>query len=569
MAEAKDTPKAKLLRRWQALTNERSGWITHWQEISQVTLPRNGRFMLSDRNLGTRRHNRIYDSTATRALRILAAGMMAGMTSPARPWFRLGPRDTKLRDNEAVKVWLSDTTRLMLDVFAKSNTYEMLHSCYEELGAFGTFADLMVQDFDNVIHHHRMTAGEYALAIDHRGKVNTVFRNFEMQVGPLVEQFEEENCSEYVRAAYKARRLDEWIEVLHVIEPRAESEREYGDESAGSMPWRSCYFEAKSTEDKFLSESGFKVFRVLAPRWAVSGGDIYGNSPAMEALGDINQLQHEQLRKAQVIDFQTKPPLSAPNSLRGQEGSAFLPGGVVFHDATAPHQAVKNLFEVNLDLGHLLNDIQDVRQRIKEAFYADLFLMLSSLDNGHQMTATEVAERHEEKLLMLGPVLERLHNELLSPLIEMTFGIMLEAGIVPEAPEELKGQELEVEFVSMLAQAQRAVGTNSVDRFVSNLGAVAQFKPEVLDRFNQDQWAEDYADQLGINPKLIVPMEQVEAMRQQRAQQQQQAMAAEQAKTVAESAAKLGTVNTAQPNAAANILNQFSGYSSPAPENVR
>lgn len=560
------TPTAKLKRRWQALTNERSSWVTHWSEISQVTLPRSGRFMLSDRNLGARRHNSIYDSTATRALRTLAAGMMAGMTSPARPWFRLATSDADLMDYEPVKLWLSQVTRIMLSIFAKSNTYTMLHSCYEELGAFGTFASVMADDFDNVIHNHTMTAGEYCIATDHRNKVNTCFRQFEMQVGSLVGQFGLENCSDHTRSQYGNGNYDAWVEVLHAIEPRMD--RDPSAKDARNMPWRSVYIEPKGPTDKFLAEGGFKDFNVLAPRWAVNGGDIYGNSPGMEALGDNRQLQHQQLRKAQVIDFQTKPPLQGPAAFKGQESQAFLPGGVVYHDGN-PQAGVRPLFEVNLDLGHLLVDIQDVRRRIKEAFYADLFLMLASMDTGHAMTATEVAERHEEKLLMLGPVLERLHNELLSPLIELTFAKMLRAGIVPPPPEELNGQELDVEFVSMLAQAQRAVGTNSVDRFVGNLGVVANFKPDVLDKFDSDKWAEKYADQLGIDPELIVPSEQVALVRKQRAQQQQAAAAAEQAKTMSEAGKNLGSINTAAPNAASNILNQFSGYSSPAPENVQ
>ena len=131
---------------------------------------------------------------------------------------------------------------------------------------------------------------------------------------------------------------------------------------------------------------------------------------------------------------------------------------------------------------------------------------------------TEVAERHEEKLLMLGPVLERMHNEILDPLIEMTFSRMVEAGIVPPPPDELQGMELNVEFVSMLAQAQRAIATNSVDRFVGNLGAMAGIKPEVLDKFDADRWADAYADMLGIDPELIVPGEQVALIRKQRAE---------------------------------------------------
>jgi hypothetical protein len=307
-----------------------------------------------------------------------------------------------------------------------------------------------------------------------------------------------------------------------------------------------------------LRESGFKEFPALSPRWAVAGGDIYGLSPGMEALGDIKQLQHEQLRKAQGIDYQTKPPLQVPTSLKNQ-GINSLPGGVTYVDAAAQNAGIRSSFQVNLDLSHLLNDIVDVRERVRGSFYADLFLMLANNDLG-RMTATEVAERHEEKLLMLGPVLERLHNELLDPMISMTFERMITAGIVPPPPMELQGMEINVEFVSMLAQAQRAIGTNSVDRFVGNLGAIAGMKPEVLDKFDADKWADHYSDMLGVDPELITPDDQVALIRQQRAQAeqaaQQQAMMAQGADTMS----KLGTVNTDQKTLANDVMRQFSGY---------
>ena len=187
-----------------------------------------------------------------------------------------------------------------------------------------------------------------------------------------------------------------------------------------------------------------------------------------------------------------------------------------------------------------------------------------------RMTATEVAERHEEKLLMLGPVLERLHNELLDPLINTTFERMVEANLVPPPPPELAGMDLQVEFVSMLAQAQRAVGTNSVDRFVGNLGAIAQMKPDVLDKFDSDAWADAYADMLGVDPKIIVANEQVAVVRQarDRAMAAQAEMAAmEQQAKVAKDLASAPT-NPAQPNALMDIMGQFSGYNSPTPLQV-
>jgi hypothetical protein len=545
-----------MLRRWQALHTERSSWISHWREISENLLPRSGRFFLTDRNKGDKRHNQIYDSTGTRALRVLSAGLMAGMTSPARPWFRLTTSDPDLDESAAVKQWLKDVRTQMMLVFTRSNTYRALHTCYEELGAFGTAASIMVPDYKNVIHHYPLTAGQYCIAEAGDGRVNTLYREFSMSVVQMVREFGYSKCSESVRRMYDAGNLDAFIPLYHAIEPRAD--RDLSKKDAKNMPYRSVYFEAGGNDSDLLRESGFRDFIGICPRWAVSGGDVYGNSPAMEALGDIKQLQHEQLRKAQAIDYQTKPPLQAPVAAKAA-GINYLPGGVTYVDAQMQGGGVRTAFEVNLNLQHLREDILDVRERIQAAFHADMFLMITAA-NKNGMTATEVAERHEEKLLMLGPTLERLHNEMLSPMIELTFARMIEAGAVPPPPPELQGMELGVEFVSMLAQAQRAVATNSIDRFVGNLGAVAGIKPDVLDKFDADKWADTYADALGVDPDLIVPGEQVALIRQARAQAAQQAQQAEQAAMMADTAAKLGGVNTAQPNLLTDATQAFSGY---------
>lgn len=545
-----------LVARWGQLSNERASWIPHWREISEYLLPRSGRFLVTDRNKGDKKHNAIFDSTGTRALRILAAGMMAGMTSPARPWFRLTTSDPQLDESAAVKAWLADVTRIMQMVFSKSNTYRALHSMYEELGAFGTGSSIVLADFDSVIHHYPLTTGEFAMAADHRGRVNTLYREFQVTVGQMVREFGRSKCSPTVQSLFDRGNLETWVTITHAIEPR--TDREAGKRDDRNMAWKSVYFEHGGNEDQLLRESGFKEFPALCPRWATSGGDIYGNSPAMEALGDIKQLQHEQLRKAQGIDYKTKPPLQVPTSMKSRDVDT-LPGGVSFVDAASATGGIRTAFDVNIDLSHLLADIQDVRERIKGSFYADLFLMLANNTNTN-MTATEVAERHEEKLLMLGPVLERLHNEILDPLIEMTFSRMVEANIVPPPPDELQGMELNVEFVSMLAQAQRAIATNSVDRFVGNLGALAQIKPEVLDKFDADRWADAYADMLGIDPELIVPGDKVALIRQQRAQAQQAAQQAAMLNQGADTAQKLGNVDTSKQSALTDVTRAFSGY---------
>ncbi|MBU3554835.1 phage head-tail adapter protein [Polynucleobacter sp. UB-Piko-W3] len=555
----------KLYTRWGALKSERASWVTHWKEISDYLLPRSGRFFIQDRDKGYRRHNNIYDSTGTRALRVLAAGMMAGMTSPARPWFRLGIADKDLMKNHAVKVWLNEVTRLMLEVFSKGNTYRALHHMYEELGAFGTSASVVMDDYNDVIRHYPLTTGEFAIATDYRGQVNTLYREFQKTVAEVVGEFGINNVSSTVKNMHDRGSLDQWVTIVHAIEPRIDRDVTKKDDK--NMPYSSCYFELNGEKNQYLRESGFKVFPALCPRWTTSGGDIYGNSPGMEALGDIKQLQHEQLRKAQGIDYKTKPPLQVPTSMKNRDIET-LPGGISFVDSTGSTQGIQTAFEVNIDLSHLLMDIQDCRGRIEKTFYADLFLMLAN-QTDTRMTATEVAERHEEKLLMLGTVIERLQNELLDPLIEMTFNRMLDAGIVPPPPEELQGMSLDVEFVSMLAQAQKAVSTNGIDRFMGNLGAVAQYKPEVLDKFNADKWADIYSDVLGVDPSLIKSDEDVAAIRQQRAKAQQDAQQQQQMAQGAQTAQTLSQADTSGQNGLTDVMNMFSGYNSPSATEIK
>jgi hypothetical protein len=548
----------RLFTRWGQLKSERASWYAHWQELTSYILPRNGRYFRQDRDRGYRRHNNIYDSTGTRALRILGAGMMSGATSPARQWFRLATPDPELNSYDPVKLWLDDVTKRMQRVFQKSNTYNALHQMYEELGTFGTAATILLPDYQSVIHHYPLTCGEYCISTDAKGRVCTLYREFEMTVSQVVKEFGLEKCSVSVQNMYRTGNLDQWVPVIHAIEPRAD--RDIGKRDAKNMPWGSYYFEVGGEDGVFLRESGFQYFPALCPRWSVIGGDIYGNSPGMEALGDIKQLQHEQLRKAQAIDYQTKPPLQVPASMKNRDVET-LPGGVSYYDGQS--NGIKTAFEVNLNLQYLLNDIMDCRERVRGSFYADLFLMLANTPNT-RMTATEVAERHEEKLLMLGPVLERLHNELLSPLVDITFTRMVAAGALPPAPQELQGMDLNVEFVSMLAQAQRAIGTNAVDRFVGNLGAIARMKPDILDKFDQDQWADVYADMLGVDPSLIIADKEVALLRDAR----NQAMAAkEQAAALqqtSQSVKNMAQAPTGQQNALTDVMNMFSGYGSPS-----
>lgn len=546
--------RQRILARKGALWNERSTWIPHWREISQYQQPRAGRFIVTDRNKGDKRANNIPDNTAVFGARTLAAGLMSGMTSPARPWFKLEIQDKDLMESAAVKNWLHDTATLVRAIFASSNTYRALHGIYEELGLFGTAASIVLPDYENVLHHYPLTVGEYALGTNAKGEVDTLCREFQMTVGQMVEQFGMKNVSQTVRDLFTRGAYDSWVDVMHMVEPRRE--RDLSKRDGKNMRFASIYLEpGKDNSDQFLSDSGFERFPVLAPRWVVTGNDVYGTSPGMECLGDVKQLQHQQLRKGQAIDYQVNPPLQVPTRYK-EAAKNRMPGGIMYVDSQGSSQAVKSAFDVQINLQHLREDIVDVRERIRSAYYADLFMMLAN-DTRSGITATEVAERHEEKLLMLGPVLERLHNELLSPKIDMAFNYAAKAGLLPDAPPELEGLELKVEFISVLAQAQRAVASQGVDRLLGTIGQLAALKPEILDKVDFDQVVDDYGDMYGVNPKIIVPDNKVAELRAQR----QQAMQAQQTAAAAPmtvDAAK--TASEINPQGLQDVMSSLQGY---------
>ena len=544
----------KYIKRLGSMKLERESYYAHWKKITDTLLPRSGRYFLEDRNDGERRNTDIYDSTATRALNILAAGMMAGMSSPARKWFNLGLADRDLMQYQPVKEWLNQAAEVLREVFSRSNVYRVLHGLYEEMGAFGTGCAYIFRDNKDLIRLYPQTIGEFYLGQSNRYEIDTIYREFQMQISPLVQEFGYDKVSKTAQMHYDKNQMDEWVTVLHAIQPRKERDLNKSDNI--NMPWESIFIEPGQDNNQTLRESGFTQFPALTPRWIVRGGDVYGSDcPGMTALGDILQLQDDQLKKAKGIDYQADPTLQVPTALRGSED--VLPGGISYYDPAAPTGGIRSSFEVNLNLQHLLEDILDVRGRINSAFFVDMFQMISSQQRMQPETAREVQEKHEEKLLILGPVLERNQNELLDPLIDNAFMIALQEGQFPPPPEELQGQDINIEYISMLAQAQKAVGIGSLDRIVGTVGQMAAVKPEALDKLNTDEIIDEYSNMLGIAPNLIVANEDVAMIRQDRAaaqaQAEQMAMIPEAAKT----AKTLSETPVGEGNALENVANQF------------
>ena len=516
--------------------------MTQWLEISEHITPSRGRFLIGkNRNESRSRWNRIVDSSAVRAANILAAGLMSGMTDPSSQWFALTTGTPNLDEAQAVKVWLDQVQRIMEMAFTRTNTYQALHQGWRDVGTYGVMAMVIAEDDREVFHCYPLSVGEYAIGVDDRGVPDTLYRRFIMTAAQLVARFGRSKLSADVLRNFDAGQVDHEYKLIHAIEPRFD--RQYGKRDSRNMPWRSVIIQIDSdgTKDGILEESGFNEFPCVVGRWGASASDVYSEeSPGMVALGDVRQLQHEQKQKGNSIDYIVNPPLIMPTAARDNEDD-FAPGGRIYLDAPAQKDAVQSAWQVQMDINALRQDIAEVQQRINQAFSVDMFLMLSGQQMG-KMTATEVAERHEEKLMMLGPVLSRLNNEVLKPLIERTFSILYRAGQLPPAPPELAGVELSIEYTSMLARSQRAIRANSLDQFLQRIGQVAQFDPNVLAKIDSFRIVDEYADYLSVAPSVVVPTEQAQQKIEAQQQAQQQAQQAEQMQQAADAVSKLGRV---------------------------
>ncbi len=548
-------------QRLEALRSERSSWEAHWRELSEFILPRHSRYLHETPNDGRKRHSKIINGRATKAARILASGMMSGLTSPARPWFRLALPDADLSEFGPVREWLDAVERRLATAFARSNVYNVLHGCYLDLGVIGTAPFRLEPDDEDGLRAYGMPPGQYALANSARLAVDTAYRELSMTVGQLVEQFGLDACSPHVRNLHERRSFDAWVKVVHVVEPNRDMKP--GRADADGMPWRSVWFEASGDEGKFLRVSGAWENPVMAPRWDLAGEDVYGSSPAMDALGDIRALQLFERRKAQAADKLINPPMKGPASLQSQRAS-LLPGDVTYLPDNAAQATFEPAMVVPYQAVQVLElSIREHEQRIDSAFYADLWLALTASDR-RQITAREVAERHEEKMLQLGPVLERLQDELLDPLVDRAFGILLRSEQLPPPPEEIEGQDLRVEYVSILSQAQKLIGTTGVERLTGFAGQAAQIDPSVLDVLDGEQVLRGYADMLGTPAKMLRDAEEVAAMRAERQAQQQAAQQLEAAGQMAAGAKTLSETDTSGDNALTQMLAGLGGVAPPA-----
>jgi hypothetical protein len=544
------SPETIRLRTWFegrliGLRVNRYSWWTHWRELADYFLPRRYKWLITPNQMGRGSpiNQHILDSSGCIFARNLASGLVSGKSSPTSLWFRLRVGTIDSTKTGPVSLWLAEVERILYLIFSESNFYNSIGVFYYDLVIFGTAALIIHEDFDTVVNCVNPALGEYYVDIDGKYRPCVFYREFTMTVDACVNEFGYENCSAAIQSLYDdpsgANRTRELI-VAHAIEPNHNSlARKCG--LPDTFEYVEVYWEwggsaspqgGATNQPGFLRKRGYHEQAAIIGRWDIVSNDPYGRSPGMDALPDQKQVQLEQRRKAQAIDKMVNPPLVADVQLKNQPAN-LTPGGITFVSgyAASGKPGFASVYDTKFPVQEITVDLQEVKARLSQIFFNDVLRVASQYETRSNVTAVEWDLRKSESLVMLGPALERIDNEVLRPVLDRVFAIANRAGILPPPPPEIQGQMITIDFVSMLAQAQQATRAASIERVLSLAGNLVGVDPSVMDNIDIDYSVDKYSSLLNNDPKMIRSPEALEAIRQQRAQQQaavQQAAIAQQ-----------------------------------------
>lgn len=522
-------PVKKLIEKMNFLKGERATWESHWQEIADYMHPRKNT-IVSDLTPGQKRNINVLDNTGMYSLELLAGQLHGLLTNPTGIWFGLTTGVLGIDQQDDVRVWLQKTAKDIHNVLNNSNFQTEVHELYLDECSFGTAAMYMEEDEKDVIRFSTKFIGEYYIDEDSKGRVNQIYRKWKWNAYQIVEKFGIENVGPKVQKAFE-KNSEEIFQVAHAVYPVSMITAK----PKTKMTYVSHYFLCDYAHD--LEVGGYMEFPYVAPRWSKGTGEKYGRSPAMTALPEvktINKMSETMIIAAQkVID----PPIQMPD-----EGFVMpiytKPGGVNFYRAGSNDRITPVFNDVRIDFG--FEAMKEKRLRIREAFFIDQLM----LQQGPQMTATEVLQRTEEKMRLLGPMLGRQQAEFLSPLIDRTFNIMLRRGLIDTAqiPEALQGRKVDVKYSSMIAKSQNITEAQSVMRLLDASMPFINLDNSVADNFDGDKAVVILGDVFQVPQAIIKTRKEVQQIRQARAEAQQAAIDAQNQQQEVEQVSKLAPV---------------------------
>jgi len=512
-----------ILKRLDRLDSSKSQWSSHWQEILDYVMPRKAEVNVNY-SKGAKRTEILYDSSAIHANTLLAASLQGTLTSASLPWFHLKVRNNDLNESREVQVWLEDCRNRMYKTFNSSNFNTEVHEFYLDICSIGT-ACIEVEESDGDLNFRTLHISEYYIAENHKGQIDTLYRKFEYTARQAKQRWGDA-CGSKVDDALK-NDPDKKLTFVHCVMPSSD----YTMKKQSKLPFVSIYI---CKDDKtVVSEGGYNEMPYLVTRWSKASGEEYGRSPAYNALPDIKTLNKAVELGLKAWAKAIDPPLLVEDD--GVIGRVVTkPAGIT---VVRRDGAIKPL---NSGARFDVSDMKEseLRGSIKQAFFSDQL----ELQQGPQMTATEVQVRYELMQRLLGPTLGRFQTEFLNPLIERTFAIMQRNEKFAPAPGALDGVGIDIEYVGPLARSQRMEEATAVERLYEMAANLAQIAPEVMDNIDHDMAIRSRAELLGVPKNIMRDPKQIEEKRKAEAAQQQEQMAAQQAQQGADLAATVAPV---------------------------
>lgn len=533
----------RLVSMFDRAYRERANFSNHWQEIAEVIMPAGAVFTENNTTQGSKDYNDIYDSTGIHANELLSSGLFSMLTSPTSPWFTLALNDFQLNEDYNVKVWLTDVARILAYEIQRPQTgfTTAMHECYLEYGAYGNTVlyETESADMSSLLFQCIPLAESYFIEND-EGVVDTLIRYYKRTASQLVERFGIENVSKEVRAAHRAHDEAKKFEVIHFIMPNFMAQ--YQGIYTTELPYLNVYIE--KTSKHMLRMSGFEEKPFMAARFSKMPNEVYGRGPGSSSLPDLNMLQEIMRTIIRGAQKMVDPALQMPDQ-------GFLnpprvgPGYVNYYRAGTQDRIEPLMTNGQPQVGDRL--VEGLRATIREMFFVDQLL----LNTGPQMTATEVMQRTEEKLRLMGPVVGRASSEILSPMIIRSFGLLMRAGKLPEPPPILMnaGVKLRIIYNSPIFKAQEQVSANNFMRVTETSMPLLSADPQATRVFNAPYIIRDIGNRYGLDPRYFYSDEELAAQ-----QQQQQQMAA-----MSESAAQLKDIGIGMNNlaGASNLINSM------------
>jgi hypothetical protein len=536
----------ELIKRNARLVADRAPWDTLWQEIAEHVMPRSSNITSRSSTPSAGKEAMLFDNTAVQANQILANGQLSWMTPMESRWFSYDP-PAHMKGVDAAEQWFRWCSEIAQTALAKSRFYEVIHELYLARGAFGTGAIFCEEGTKNPLHFQNLQLGEFVIAEDAEGNVDTIFREFNLTARQAVMKFGEDNVSQAIKTELNDH-PDKEFRFLHAVYPRKDADlKRLGGEN---KPIASVYIETQSKH--ICRESGYDEQPFFCSRylhWASSyiGPSVYGYSPAVIALPESRQLQFLEQQLDALAELTAFPRVLVPDTHEGEVDMRAM--GVTYFNAANPNAAPREWATAGrYDVG--IDRADRKRKAIEKAFHVDLFQMFAMLEPG-KMTAREVSERSAEKLIQFSPTFGRMTTELFNPLLGRVFGVMARAGMFPPPPPELFEldptggvmlAEPQISYSSRIALAIKGLENTAFARSLELLAPIMQMRPDVADNYDWDKIARDSARNDGLPARWLMPEDLVKEMRAQRAQEMARQQEMQQAAAMAETAAKVGSV---------------------------